>query len=94
MVKADEALRIGLVNEVVAPADLLPRAEVLARKIIANGPIAVRLSIEAVNKGLDMSLAEGLAYEAALFGLSFSTADKAEGTSAFLEKRAAQFKGV
>jgi enoyl-CoA hydratase len=94
MVKADEALRIGLVNEVVAAAELLPRAEVLARKIIANGPIAVRLSIEAVNKGMDMSLAEGLAYEASLFGLSFSTADKAEGTSAFLEKRAAQFKGV
>lgn len=94
MVKADEALRIGLVNEVVAAAELLPRAEAIAHKIIANAPIAVRLSIEAVNKGLDMSLAEGLSLEASLFGLSFSTADKNEGTAAFLEKRAAQFKGV
>jgi enoyl-CoA hydratase len=94
MVKADEALRIGLVNEVLAPAELLPRAEAIAHKIIANAPIAVRLSIEAVNKGLDMSLSEGLTLEASLFGLSFSTADKAEGTQAFLEKRAPQFKGV
>jgi len=94
MVKADEALRIGLVNEVLAPADLLPRAEAIAQKIIANAPIAIRLSIEAVNKGLDMSLSEGLTLEASLFGLSFSTADKAEGTQAFLEKRAPQFKGV
>jgi len=94
MVKADEALRIGLVNEVLAAAELLPRAEAIAHKIIANAPIAVRLSIEAVNKGLDMSLAEGLSLEASLFGLSFSTADKNEGTGAFLEKRTAQFKGV
>jgi enoyl-CoA hydratase len=94
MVKADEALRIGLVNEVVALAELLPRAEALAHKIIANAPIAVRLSIESVNKGMNMSLAEGLAFEASLFGLSFSTADKNEGTAAFLAKRAPQFKGV
>lgn len=94
MIKADEALRIGLVNEVLASAELLPRAEAIAHKIIANAPIAVRLSIEAVNKGLDMSLSEGLTLEASLFGLSFSTADKTEGTQAFLEKRAPQFKGV
>jgi enoyl-CoA hydratase len=94
MIKADEALRIGLVNEVLAPADLLPRAEAIAHKIIANAPISIRLSIEAVNKGLDMSLSEGLTLEASLFGLSFSTADKTEGTQAFLEKRAPQFKGV
>ncbi len=94
MIKADEALRIGLVNEVAAFAELLPRAEALARKIIANAPISTRYCLDAVNKGFDMTLAEGLAYEAALFGLCFSTADKNEGTSAFLEKRAAQFKGV
>jgi enoyl-CoA hydratase/carnithine racemase len=94
LIKADEALRIGLVNEVVASAELLPRAEALARKIIANGPLSTRYCLDAVNKGLEMTLAEGLAHEAALFGLCFSTADKNEGTSAFLEKRAPQFKGV
>ena len=73
---------------------MLPRAEALAHKIIANAPIAVRYCIDAVNKGIDMTLAEGLAYEAALFGLCFSTADKNEGTRAFLEKRAPQFKGI
>jgi len=94
MIKADEALRIGLVNEVVAAAELMPRAEALAVKIIANAPIAARYCLEAVNKGMDMTLAEGLAHEAALFGLCFATADKKEGTGAFLEKRAPQFKGV
>jgi enoyl-CoA hydratase len=93
MVKADEALRIGLVNEVLPAAELLPRAEAIAKKIVANAPIAIRLTIEAVNKGWDMSLADGLAFEASLFGISFATADKNEGTSAFLEKRAPQFKG-
>jgi enoyl-CoA hydratase len=94
MVQADEALRIGLVNEVVSAAELLPRAEAIAKKIIANAPIAIRYCLDAVSKGLEMSLSEGLAYEAALFGLCFATADKDEGTSAFLEKRAPQFKGV
>jgi enoyl-CoA hydratase len=94
MIKADEALRIGLVNEVVAAAELMPRAEALAVKIIANAPIAARYCLEAENKGMDMTLAEGLAHEAALFGLCFATADKKEGTGAFLEKRAPQFKGV
>lgn len=93
MVKADEALRIGLVNEVVVAGDLLARAEAIAKKIIANAPIATRLTIEAVNKGWDMSLEDGLAFEAALFGLSFGTTDKEEGAKAFLEKRPAQFKG-
>jgi len=94
MIKADEALRIGLVNEVVAAAELLPRAEALANKIIANAPLAARYAIQAVNQGMDMTLAEGLVHEAALFGLCFATADKNEGTGAFLEKRAPKFKGV
>jgi enoyl-CoA hydratase len=94
MVRADEAFRIGLVNEVLPLAELLPRAEALAQKIIANAPIASRYCLDAVNKGLDMTLPDGLAYEASLFGLCFATEDKNEGTSAFLEKRAPQFKGL
>ncbi len=94
MIRADEAWRIGLVNEVLPAAELLPRAEALAHKIIANAPLATRYCIEAVNKGLDMSLADGLAYEASLFGLCSSTEDKNEGTHAFLEKRTPQFKGL
>lgn len=93
MISAQEALRIGLVNEVLAPADLVPRAEAIIAKIIANGPVACRYVIEAVNHGLDMTLADGLAFEASLFGVCCATEDKNEGTKAFLEKRAANFKG-
>ena len=93
MISAQEALRVGLVNEVTAPADLIPRAEAIAQKIIANAPLAIQYAIEAVNKGMEMTLAEGLFLEAALFGVCCSTEDKKEGTTAFLEKRAAQFKG-
>ncbi len=93
MISAQEALRIGLVNEVVAAAELIPRAEAIAGKIIANGPLAVKYCMEAVHKGMEMSLAEGLRYEAALFGVCCATEDKTEGTKAFLEKRAPEFKG-
>jgi enoyl-CoA hydratase/carnithine racemase len=93
MISAQEALRIGLVNEVTAPADLIPRAEAIAQKIIANAPLAVQYTLEAVNKGMEMHLKEGLYLEATLFGLSCATEDKKEGTAAFLEKRPAQFKG-
>src|SRR2546426_2943389 len=93
MITAQEAYRIGLVNEVTAPADLIPRAEAIAQKIIANAPLAVQYAMEAVNKGMEMTLAEGLYLEAVLFGVSCATEDKKEGTTAFLEKRAAQFKG-
>ena len=93
MISAQEALRIGLVNEVVAAADLIARAEAIAGKIVANAPLAVQYAMEAVNKGMEMTLAEGLFLEAVLFSVSCSTADKKEGTSAFLEKRAAQFQG-
>src|SRR5690348_12073597 len=93
MITAQEAHRIGLVNEVTAPVDLIPRAEAIAQKIIANAPLAVQYSLEAINKGLEMSQAEGLYLEATLFGLACATEDKKEGTTAFLEKRPAQFKG-
>ena len=93
MISAAEALRIGLVNEVVPAAELIPRAEAIAAKIIANAPLAVQYAMEAVNRGLDMTLADGLFLEATLFGVCCSTEDKNEGTRAFLEKRAPQFKG-
>jgi enoyl-CoA hydratase len=93
MITAQEAHRIGLVNEVTAPADLIPRAEAIAQNIIANAPLAVQYSIEAINQGLEMTQAQGLYLEATLFGLACATEDKKEGTSAFLEKRPAQFKG-
>jgi enoyl-CoA hydratase/carnithine racemase len=93
MISAAEAHRIGLVNEVVPQAELLPRAEAIAQKIIANAPLAVQYTMEAVNHGMDMTLSEGLFLEATLFAVACATEDKKEGTSAFLEKRAAAFKG-
>jgi enoyl-CoA hydratase/carnithine racemase len=93
MVTAQEAYRIGLVNEIVADADLIARAESILKKIAANAPIAVKFTLEAVNKGLQTSQDEGLLLEASYFGLFAATEDKKEGTSAFLEKRAARFNG-
>jgi enoyl-CoA hydratase len=93
MITAQEAHRIGLVNEVTAAAELIPRAEALAAKIIANGPLAVQYAMEAVNKGMEMTLSEGMFVEAALFGVCCATEDKKEGTAAFLEKRAPRFAG-
>ena len=93
MISAQEAYRVGLVNEVVAPAELIPRAEAIAQKIVANAPLAVQYAMEAVNKGMEMTLGEGLYLEATLFGICCATEDKKEGTTAFLEKRQAQFKG-
>ena len=92
-ISAQQALRIGLVNEVVPLAQLLSRGEEIAKKIIANAPLAVQYTLEAVNKGMEMPLAEGLFLEATLFSVACATEDKKEGTSAFLEKRAAAFKG-
>ncbi len=93
MISAQEAYRIGLVNEVVPAADLISRAEAILKQIFSNAPLAVRYSLEAVNKGLETSLTEGLALEASFFGLCAGTEDKQEGTRAFLEKRAPQFQG-
>jgi enoyl-CoA hydratase len=93
MISAQEAYRIGLVNEVVPGAELITRAEALLQEIFSNAPLAVKFSLEAVNKGLETSQAEGLALEASFFGLCAGTEDKKEGTQAFLQKRAPQFQG-
>src|SRR5499433_3006463 len=93
MISAQEAFRIGLVNEVVPAADLIPRAEAILKEIAANAPIAIKYSLEAVNKGMDTSQSEGFALEASYFGLCAGTEDKKEGTAAFLEKREPQFHG-
>jgi enoyl-CoA hydratase/carnithine racemase len=92
-ISAQEAYRIGLVNEVVPAANLIARAEAILKQIGANAPIAVKFSLEAANKGLETSQAEGFALEASYFGICAATEDKKEGTSAFLEKRAPQFHG-
>jgi len=93
MISAQEALRIGLVNEVVPASELLPRAAAIAEKIAANAPLAVQYCLEAVNHGSNLPLPEALYLEASLFSLSCATQDKAEGTAAFLEKRAPRFRG-
>jgi enoyl-CoA hydratase len=93
MISAEEALRIGLVNHVCEPAELLPAAEVLAKKIIANAPLAVKFEMEAIERGVEMPQTEGQFLEATLFGICAATEDMREGTRAFLEKRPAQFHG-
>jgi len=93
IISAQEAYRIGLVNEVLPAADVITRAEAILKQIFSNAPIAVKYSLEAVNKGLETSVAEGLSLEASLFGLCAGTEDKREGTQAFLQKRAPQFLG-
>src|SRR5205809_2672426 len=93
MIDAEEALRIGLVNQVVPAGDLLATAERTLRGILAMGPLAVRLALEAVDQGLEMTLDEGLLLEANHFGLLAATEDMKEGLTAFLEKRPPRFRG-
>jgi len=93
MIDAREAHRIGLVNRVVAPEQLLATAEEILGAIYAKGPVAVKLCLEAVNHGMNLTLEEGVRLEANLFGLCFSTEDMKEGTRAFIEKRKPEFKG-
>jgi enoyl-CoA hydratase len=93
MITADEALRVGLVNRVVEPGELLATAEAIAKKIIANAPVAVKYALEAVEHGMEMPQEEGLHLEATLFGLCCATQDMREGTRAFLEKRPPKFEG-
>jgi len=93
MITAEEAQRIGLVNHIYEPAELLPAAEALAKRIIEKAPLAVKYCMEAIERGVEMPQEEGLFLEATLFGLCCATDDMREGTKAFLEKRAAAFKG-
>jgi len=92
-VTAAEAHRIGLVNAVVPQPELLAYSRAWLAKVLANGPIAVGLVMEAVDVGLDCGLDSGLRFEAAAFGVSASTQDRLEGTRAFLEKRKPAFAG-
>ena len=92
-IDAVEAYRIGLVNKVVPAGQALAAAKEMAKAILANGPIACALVLEAIRRGLEMPLAEGLVFESTLFGLCASTADMKEGMGAFLEKRPARFTG-
>lgn len=93
MIDAQEAYRIGLVNKVVPGAELLAEAEKLLRGILTMAPLAVRLCLEAVDQGCEMTLDEGLLLEANHFGLLAATSDMKEGTQAFLEKRPPRFEG-
>ena len=91
MIDAEEALRIGLVNQVVEQNELMDACVKMAREMMTKGPLAQTYVIETVNNGLETSLMEGLKHEAYCFGIMMSTEDKAEGTKAFLEKRRANF---
>src|ERR1700722_5942643 len=93
IIGAQEAYRTGLVNEVVPATDLISRAEAILNQINSNAPLGVKFSIDAVNKGLDAGVSEGLLIEASLFGICVGSEDKKEGTSAFLAKRAPKFQG-
>lgn len=92
-ITAQEALRIGLVNQVVPAAELISTCESWAQKIAARAPLAIRFCLEAVHRGMEMSQAEGLFLEATLFSLCCTTEDMKEGTRAFLEKRPPKFVG-
>jgi enoyl-CoA hydratase len=92
-ISAAEAHRIGLVNRVVPPGEALGAARELAAKILANAPLAVTFTMDAIHNGLDLPLEDGLELEATLFGVCASTEDMREGMGAFLEKRPARFTG-
>lgn len=92
-IDAAEAYRIGLVNAVVPQGELIHAAKQWAAKVVANGPLAVALTMESVDCGFDNGLQQGLRFEAMAFGLTAGSEDRREGTAAFLEKRRAVFTG-
>lgn len=93
-IDANEAWRIGLVTEVTTVAELLPRAQALLQVITSHAPLAVRMAAQAIQRGADMPLDDGLTLESALFAICAATADKVEGTHAFLDKRTPRFTGA
>jgi enoyl-CoA hydratase/carnithine racemase len=93
MIGAQEAYRIGLVNEIVPAVDLIPRAETILKQIGSNAPLSVKFALQAVNKGLETSQAEGLVIEGSLFAVCAATEDMREGTTAFVQKRPPKFQG-
>ena len=92
-IDAVAAERIGLVNKVVPQGELMATCEKMAMTIAKRGPLAVKYCLEAVDRGLNMSLDDGLALEADLFGLVFGSRDVREGVKAFTEKRKPDFRG-
>ncbi len=93
MIDAEEALRVGLVEEIVDEDKLMERAKEIARKILKKPPLTVKLAKRALNASRSMSLPDGLRYELSLFSILFSTEDAKEGMRAFLEKRKPEFRG-
>lgn len=93
IIKAEEALRIGLVNKVVPAAQLMAEAKKMAGKFISKGAVALQLAKSCINEGLQVDLETGLQYEHKCFSLLFATADQKEGMQAFLEKRKPNFQG-
>ena len=94
MIDAQEAYRIGLVNRVVAADQLIPTATALIQQVLTNAPLALAGCIDMVDRGLEMPLDDALSLEATQFGVLIATSDTAEGTRAFLEKRAPRFRGA
>lgn len=92
IIKADEALRIGLVNRVVEVEALLDEAKAMAKKIAVNAPIAVKLCKDAINRGMQVNIDEAIVIEASDFGKCFSTEDQKEGMTAFVERREKNFQ--
>ena len=90
---AEEAGRLGLVDRLAAPGEALPQALMLAREILPNGPMALRLAKQAVDRGSSMGLASGLAFEQVCYAQVLSTQDRLEGLAAFQEKRRPRFRG-
>jgi enoyl-CoA hydratase len=92
-IRADEALRIGLVNAVYEPEELMDKAIEMAQKMIKNAPLAIKYAKECINESYDLIAEDAIELENTNFGKCFATEDQKEGMSAFLEKREAVFRG-